>query len=53
MTRPYQRAQPPETAYPHLKAQQPQEHIQIDIVPHYLKGGERAACFNAIDESVS
>jgi transposase InsO family protein len=49
MTRPYQRAQPPETAYPHLKAQQPQEHIQVDIVPHYLKGGERAACFNAID----
>ena len=49
MTRPYQRVKPPETQYPHLKAQQPQEHIQIDIVPHYLKGGERAACFNAID----
>ncbi|RMD66669.1 transposase [Candidatus Parcubacteria bacterium] len=33
----------------HLRATQPQEHIQVDIVPHYLKGGARAACFNAID----
>ena len=49
LTRPYQRSQQPETEYPHLHAKQPQEHLQVDIVPHYLKGGERAACFNAID----
>ena len=35
--------------YPHLKATQPYQLVQIDIVPHYLKGGSRAACFNAID----
>jgi hypothetical protein len=23
--------------------------VQVDIVPHYLKGGKRAPCFNAID----
>jgi len=49
MTRPYRRNIQPKTRYPHLQATQPQEHIQVDIVPHYLKGGERAACFNAID----
>jgi transposase InsO family protein len=49
MTRPWKRSQKPKTPYPHLHARQPQEHIQVDIVPHYLKGGERAACFNAID----
>lgn len=36
-------------SYPHLKASQPYQLIQVDIVPHYLKGGARAACFNAID----
>jgi len=49
MTRPYQRPQPLEIHYPHLKAKQPQTLIQADIVPHYLKGGDRVACFNAID----
>ena len=49
MTRPYQRPNPPEIRYPHLKVKQPQTLIQVDIVPHYLKGGERVACFNAID----
>jgi hypothetical protein len=38
-----------EVAYPHLKANQPYQLIQVDIVPHYLKGGRRAACFNALD----
>lgn len=47
MTRPRQK--PQKTTYPHLEATQPQEHIQVDIVPHYLKGGQRVACFNAID----
>jgi transposase InsO family protein len=49
MTRPYQRTKQPEIRYPHLKVKQPHTLVQIDIVPHYLKGGERVACFNAID----
>jgi transposase InsO family protein len=49
MTRPYQRVQPPEIRDPHLQVSQPQTLIQVDIVPHYLKGGARVACFNAID----
>ena len=49
MTKPYQRANAPEVKYPHLKIEDSQSLIQVDIVPHYLKGGERVACFNAID----
>jgi transposase InsO family protein len=49
MTRPYQREKKPQTRYPHLKVENSQELIQVDIVPHFLKGGERVACFNAID----
>ena len=49
MTRPYQPAIRPEIKYPHLKTEDSQNLIQIDIAPHYLKGGERVACFNAID----
>lgn len=49
MTRPYQREKKPQTHYPHLKVENSQELIQVDIVPHFLKGGERVACFNAID----
>lgn len=36
-------------AYPHLQPKQAQELVQVDIVPHYLTGGEKAPCFNAID----
>jgi transposase InsO family protein len=49
MTRPCQRSNPPEVKYPHLKIEDSQTLIQVDIVPHYLKGGARVACFNAID----
>lgn len=35
--------------YPHLCPTQPHQLIQVDIVPHYLLGGEAVACFNAID----
>jgi len=49
MTRPYQPEEEPEVQYPHLKVEHPQELVQVDIVPHYLKGGERVPCFNAID----
>lgn len=51
MTRPYQRAKQPEIRYPHLKIKNSQDLVQVDIAPHYLKGGERVACFNAIDVS--
>jgi transposase InsO family protein len=49
MTKPYQRKSEPEVTYPHLKIKDSQSLVQVDIVPHYLKGGERVACFNAID----
>jgi transposase len=39
----------PEIHYPHLQATAPQQLIQVDIVPHYLRGGQAVACFNAID----
>lgn len=35
--------------YPHLRPQVPHELSQVDIVPHYLQGGERVACFNGLD----
>lgn len=39
----------PRLTYPRLQPQQVHELIQVDIVPHYLQGGERVACFNALD----
>lgn len=36
-------------SYPHLKPTQAQQLYQVDIVPHFLSGGERVACFNGID----
>ncbi|MBM4460715.1 MAG: transposase family protein [Chloroflexi bacterium] len=35
--------------YPHLQPTAPQQLCQVDIVPHYLTGGTRVPCFNAID----
>lgn len=35
--------------YPHLEVQEPNQLYQVDIVPHFLQGGERIACFNALD----
>ncbi len=35
--------------YPHLKPNRPHELVQVDIVPHFLTGGMRMNCFNAID----
>lgn len=35
--------------YPHLRPDQPQLLMQVDIVPHFLRGGAKIACFNAID----
>jgi len=39
----------PEIDYPHLHPTQPYQLYQVDIVPHYLRGGERVACFNGLD----
>jgi transposase len=49
MTRAYRSQSSREPRYPHLKPTQPQQLIQVDIVPHFLTGGERVSCFNAID----
>jgi transposase InsO family protein len=48
MTRPKHPAVP-EVRYPHLQPDQPHTLCQVDIVPHYLLGGQAVACFNAID----
>ena len=49
MTHPYQVPKQAKIEYPHLDIKDPQTLIQVDIAPHYLKGGERVSCFNAID----
>jgi transposase InsO family protein len=38
-----------EIHYPHLHPTTPHTLIQVDIVPHYLRGGTAVACFNALD----
>ncbi|MGA7272818.1 MAG: helix-turn-helix domain-containing protein [Acidimicrobiia bacterium] len=38
-----------EVVYPHLKPSGVHQLTQVDIVPHYLTGGESIACFNSID----
>lgn len=48
MTRPRHTGAEPVT-YPHLSPRAPHGLCQLDIVPHYLKGGTKVACFNAID----
>ena len=35
--------------YPHLHPVEPHQLCQVDIVPHFLTGGQAIACFNAID----
>jgi putative transposase len=49
MTRAYHSQASPEPQYPHLTPTEPQQLIQVDIVPHFLTGGEHVSCFNAID----
>lgn len=39
----------PEINYPRLRPTEPQQLCQVDIVPHFLQGGQRVASFNAID----
>jgi transposase len=38
-----------EVLYPHLKPTTTHQLTQVDIVPHYLTGGQSIACFNSID----
>lgn len=40
---------PEKIVYPRLRPTQAHTLIQVDIVPHYLLGGEAVACFNALD----
>jgi transposase InsO family protein len=47
MSRPQQAQK--QVAYPHLSPTHPLHLIQVDIVPHFLSGGMRIPCFNAID----
>ncbi|MBN1994318.1 MAG: DDE-type integrase/transposase/recombinase [Anaerolineae bacterium] len=49
MTRPKVCAGEEVVHYPHLQPSQPGQLCQVDIVPHYLSGGQAIACFNAID----
>ncbi len=35
--------------YPRLRPNQPHQLVQVDIVPHYLRGGKSVACFNGLD----
>jgi len=39
----------PASPLPHLRTIRPHTLIQIDIVPHYLQGGQAVACFNALE----
>jgi len=48
MTRPWTK-KPQKVDYPHLKPEAPHVLCQVDIVPHYLPGGQLIANFNAID----
>lgn len=49
MTKPKEKQVKPQVKYPHLKPTRAHQLCQVDIVPHYLSGGTRVACFNAID----
>jgi len=49
MTHPRQKQAEEKVDYPHLQPTLPGQLSQVDIVPHYLQGGQAIACFNAID----
>lgn len=49
LTRPQEKLAHPVVTYPHLQVTDPHQLIQVDIVPHFLQGGQRIACFNSID----
>ncbi len=49
MTRPDQSKGEEKVIYPRLHPTQAQQLYQVDIVPHFLRGGQAIACFNGID----
>jgi hypothetical protein len=49
LTKPKEKEQKEVIIYPHLKPTEPHQLCQVDIVPHYLTGGQRVACFNGLD----
>ena len=49
LTKPKAEPMKPEIKYPRLHPKQPHQLYQVDIVPHFLQGGQRIASFNAID----
>jgi transposase InsO family protein len=49
LTKPQSHSVESEVIYPHLQPTAPHQLCQVDIVPHYLTGGTRLPCFNAID----
>lgn len=49
LTKPKPKPVKPEITYPRLRPTQPHQLCQVDIVPHFLQGGQRVSSFNAID----
>lgn len=49
MTRPRHGQEEKQVIYPRLGPTESGQLCQVDIVPHYLRGGDAVACFNAID----
>jgi transposase len=49
MTHPHQPREEEQDHYPHLHPSEAHQLVQVDIVPHFLTGGQAIACFNALD----
>jgi transposase len=49
MTRSHRSQAEREEHYPYLHPTEPHQLCQVDIVPHFLRGGQAIACFNSID----
>lgn len=49
LTKPQAKQEKEAIVYPHLQPTKPHQLCQVDIVPHYLTGGQRVACFNGLD----
>ncbi len=49
LVRPKTEVPKPEVIYPRLRPTTAHQLCQVDIVPHFLCGGQRVSCFNAID----
>ncbi len=49
LTKASEKENPQMISYPRLHPMKPHQLVQVDIVPHFLYGGQRVACFNALD----